>query len=186
MAEVTEIQKTDTKIIKKDKKERKKLPKYYTFGRPTKYKSRFCKQIIKYFDVPYTESKLVSTISKSGNMVSAYTEVCARIPLIEGFCREIGVDRTTLLLWTKKHKEFSHAYTVAKSFQKDMLISLSARGLINPTYAVFLTKCMTDLKEVNVSEVDLTSKGEKIQTVNITAVAKDLKAKRTDELQREA
>ena len=175
----TEKQAKTSKNVKKSKK---KLPLYYRFGRPTKYKTQYCKDIVKYFDVPYFVKRKEIQIIK-GIPVEVEKDVPNRIPLLEGFARSIGVHVDTAIEWTKVHREFSEAYRTAKGLQKEMLVYLSANNYINPTYAVFLTKNITDLKDR--VETDITSGGEKVESVNLSSVLAELKNKSIDELQRE-
>ena len=176
---VTEKQ---VKTAKKVKKTKKKLPIYYKFGRPTKYKKKYCKEIVKYFDVPYFVKKKVVKIIK-GIPVEYEEEVPNRIPLFEGFCREIGITQKTLVNWTAQYNEFLLAYERAKGLQKEMLVYLSINNYLNPAYAIFLTKNITDLKDK--VEADVTTAGEKIESVNLSSVLSELKEKSVDELQRE-
>jgi len=170
------------KTSKKIKKVKKKLPIYYKFGRPTKYKKRYCKDIVAYFDVPYFVKKKVVKIIK-GIPVEWEEEVPNKIPLFEGFCREIGISQRTLTNWIAEHDDFFLAYERAKGLQKEMLVYLSVNNYLNPTYAVFLTKNITDLKDK--VETDITSAGEKVESVNLSSVLAELKNKSIDELQRE-
>jgi len=170
------------KTSKKIKKVKKKLPIYYKFGRPTKYKKQYCKDIVAYFDVPYFVKKKVVKIIK-GIPVEWEEEVPNRIPLFEGFCRDIGITQRTLTNWITQYDDFFLAYERAKGLQKEMLVYLSVNNYLNPTYAVFLTKNITDLKDK--VETDITSAGEKVESVNLSSVLAELKNKSIDELQRE-
>lgn len=170
------------KMPKKAKKAKKQLPLYYKFGRPTKYKKRYCRDIIAYFDVPYFVKKKVVKIVK-GKPIECGVEVPNRIPLFDGFCREIGISQRTLLNWIEKYDDFFLAYERAKGLQKEMLVYLSINNYLNPTYAIFLTKNITDLKDK--VETDITSAGEKVESVNLSSVLAELKNKSVDELQRE-
>lgn len=179
MAQVTEKQKRNSA-----KNSKKNTPIYYKTGRPTKYKKKFCKDIIKYFDIPpYKEEEVVKYFK--GEPYRVVVKVPNRIPTIERFAMEIcNATKETIHEWRRVHPEFSDAYEKAKVLQKDFLVYQSAYGFITPSYAVFLTKAMTDLREVN--EVDITSKGDKLEGVNLTSVLSELKNKSIDDLQREA
>lgn len=173
------------KTSKKIKKSKKKLPIYYKFGgRPTKYKPIYCKKIIEYFDIKPTRKEKVVKIIK-GFPVEIEVEKANPIPLFDMFAIEVcNVDRTTLHNWCDEHPEFFLAYRKAKAMQKKLLMYQCSYGFITPSYAVFLTKALTDLNDV--SSVDITSGGEKVESFNISDYLKELKDKNVDELHREA
>lgn len=172
------------KTSKKVKKAKKKLPIYYKFGRPTKYKPQYCKDLIKYFDKKPTKIVKVTKIIK-GFPVEVEVEKPNPIPTFDSFATEhCGVNQDTFYEWVKVHPEFSESFKRAKSFQKKMILYQCAYGFITPSYAVFLTKAMTDLNDV--SSVDITSGGEKVESFNISDYLKELKDKTPDELHREA
>ncbi|HQA99380.1 MAG TPA: hypothetical protein PLG10_04075 [Candidatus Dojkabacteria bacterium] len=175
--------KVTEKQVKKVKKKKKKLPIYYKVGRPTKYKKKYCKELIKYFDVKPTHKEKVVKIIK-GVPIEVEVEKANPIPTFDSFATEhCGVNQDTFYEWVKVHPEFSESFKRAKSFQKKMILYQCSYGFITPSYAVFLTKALTDLNDI--SKVDVTTAGEKIDNVNLSSVLSELKEKSVDELQRE-
>ena len=170
---------------KQAKKVKKKLPLYYKVGRPTKYKKIFCKRIVDYFDIPPVVEKMTIVYNKDGEAYEKLVTSPNPIPIFDMFAMEVcNVDRTTLHNWCKEHPEFFLAYKKAQSLQKKMLLYQCSYGLITPSYAVFLTKALTDLNDV--TNVDIKSAGEKVESFNLTTYLKELKDKDIDGLQREA
>ena len=169
---------------KPSKTAKKKKPPYYTFGRPTKYKKEYCEKIVEYFDVPYFVEKEVTKATSSGVIYKIKKEVPNRIPLFEGFARSIGVDTDTVVNWTRDHEDFFGAYKTAKGLQKEMLVYLAVNGHLAQSYAIFLTKNITDFTDR--VETDVTSGGEKVGSVDLTSFMEKLKDKDADELRREA
>ncbi len=124
-------------------------------GRPTKYRKRYCKEIVEFFNrEPYTEVEVVTTDKKSGRKYINEELRPAILPTMERFSFNIGVDTDTLVEWTKVHPEFSAAVTRAKHLQKDILIANGLAGLYNSGFAVFVSKNLTDLRDKK--EMDLT------------------------------
>lgn len=170
-----------TSKTKRKATKKKKLPPYYTFGRPTKYLPKYCKAMVKYFDVPYFIKKKINKVVGS-QLVEMEIEVPNRIPLFEGFARSIGVDADTIVNWTKVHEDFFGAYKTAKGLQKEMLVFLAVNGHLQSSYAIFLTKNITDFRDR--VDADITSKGKQIAGGNITNIIQGLKDKPIDELQK--
>jgi len=180
---VTTKKRTKKTIPKKKRKYTKRKPIDYEFGRPSKYRPKFCKDIVKYFDIPYFVKKEI-TKDHLGRTFTYKIDVPNRIPLFEGFARFINVNTDTVVEWAKVHKNFSVAYKIAKGLQKEMLVYLAVNGYLNSPYAIFLTKNITNFRDK--VETDITSGGDKIESVNLTSFTESLKNKTTDELQREA
>lgn len=103
----------------------KKSPKK-SIGRPTKYKSEYCNEIIEYFKNP--------TIKMVGE------KVVPELPLFGAFAVSIGVTHDTLLEWIKVHPEFSVAYSKAKQLQETHLVQNTICGLYNSPFAIFTAK----------------------------------------------
>ena len=101
-------------------------------GRPSKYKPKYCKQIIKFFD---------------RELVDAETFEPCRLPTYEKFAFSIGVHRDTLHEWCKKHPKFSDAYNQCKGLQKNIIIQHGLRGVFNPGFAIFVAKNVTDMRD---------------------------------------
>ena len=80
-------------------------------GRPSKYQSSLCGEVVRYLD-------------KVENL-----------PKIEDFVDFLGVAESTVYLWAKNHPEFSEALEKIKRAQKRMLINLGLSGQYNATIA---------------------------------------------------
>jgi len=127
-------------------------------GRPSKYKKKYCEEIVKYFDIePYSVNEKLNKLIPND------------LRFLTGFARAIGVCKDTLNEWCTKYNEFSDAYKKVKGMQKEHLIINGLLGLYNPGFACFTAKNITvwrDKHEVeHTGEVKLT-KEERAETVN--------------------
>jgi hypothetical protein len=130
-------------------------------GRPTKYKEEYCQEIVEYFDIdPTVEVDVVHTY-KNGDTVEKSELRANNLRFLSGFARKIGVCHDTLLEWTKKHPEFSEAYKIAKSLQKEHLITCGLQGLFQSTAFIFTAKNITDMRDQKA--IDHTSGGEPLK-----------------------
>ena len=122
-------------------------------GRPTKYKVKFCKDIINFFDIePYEDIELPHY--KNGEVVwKDIKRMPNKLPTIRNFAKEIEVDYTNIYQWIKKHKEFRHAFTQAKGIRKWFLIENGLQGMYNPAFAMFVAKNITNMRDVKGVEV---------------------------------
>lgn len=78
--------------------------------RPTKYRPEYCQKIIEYFSVdPYSKH-----VDADGN----HTGLPPKAPCIERFADSIGVVKSTLYEWAKRHKEFSNAISIARQKER--------------------------------------------------------------------
>lgn len=111
-------------------------------GRPSKYNKKYCKAIIDYFDIEPCRTIIEKFHYKNGDEKEKEVEVPNELPLIQGFCRKVGISKSTLHLWVEKHPEFSDAYNIAKGLQEAMWIQNGLRGLYNPSFAIFTGKNM--------------------------------------------
>lgn len=109
-------------------------------GRPTKYDPIYCKQIIEFFDIEPINYKDITITYKDGSTKEFTEEEAAPLPMLSGFANKIGVDRETLLEWTKQHPEFSTAYKKAKQLQTEFIMHNGLRGNYNPAFAIFTLK----------------------------------------------
>jgi len=83
-------------------------------GRPSKYKSDYCDELIKYFDIePHFETPVITTY-KDGTTKEEVKFIPSDLPTLAGFAKKIGVHRDTVNQWEKDHKEFSDAINRAK------------------------------------------------------------------------
>jgi hypothetical protein len=84
-------------------------------GRPTKYKPEYCQSIIDYFTI---EPLIVN-------------DKPVAPPYIQEFCLSIGISKQCLSKWVAKYPDFSDAYSIAKSKQKQLMITLALQGHYN-------------------------------------------------------
>jgi hypothetical protein len=145
-------------------------------GRPTSYRPEYCDEIIEYFDVPFSEQKLVGKVTGKNNYTKEeYKEVGCPMRFLSGFARHIKVDTSTLFEWCNKHPEFSKAFTRAKELQAEMLHSNSLKGLYDARYAVFSAKNMTEWRDkVDIDHGIQDETFEKYQTMSIGELRKKL------------
>lgn len=135
-------------------------------GRPTKFKSKYTKSIIKFFDIePYrkevtessTEYFATGAIKKKSEK---FRMLANRLPTLFRFAQKIGVDYNTLLRWTEKgerdegdvgfdieFQRFRGSYKKAKELQKEFLISLGLSNSTAPASFIFVAKNITDMKD---------------------------------------
>ena len=107
-------------------------------GRPTKYKKKYCQELIDYFDRPPTEPLYKRTFYVNGQVKSEDPVIQPHVfPTFEGFARYIGVSKVTLLAWCDEHEEFLNAYTRAKEIQEDVWLQESMAGRYNAQFAKF-------------------------------------------------
>jgi hypothetical protein len=140
-------------------------------GRPTKYKKKYCKMMIDYFNKQDFEVVLV----KDGNKQEKEIEIPAKFPTFEGFAIEINVHRETLLNWCKEFPEFFDTYKRCQGYQKRILIENGLRGNYNCLFAKFVAINATDMREK--TEMDITSKGEQINNLSEEELNKKIEEK---------
>jgi len=130
-------------------------------GRKSKYKSKYCEQIITFFDVEPYRKELVADIKGYGKTGSQnfekqeYKLVANRLPMFSKFARSIGTTTSSLDRWCKKHEEFREAYNTAKEMQKEFLMDNGLAGLYPPASFIFTAKNITDMKDVVKQEQDV-------------------------------
>lgn len=146
---------------KKPKKKRKE-----PFGRPTSYKKKYVKQMLKFFNTPQYEKVPVEEIYNDDGVLikTKYKVMGAKLPFLSAFARSINSTDTTLRHWAyQKNKEgeimrpdFLRAYKECKKIQKELLIGGGLSGLYNATSYIFTAKNITDMRDK--VEVDNTHK----------------------------
>lgn len=128
-------------------------------GRPTKYKKKYCKEILEYFDIPRTKVILEKFYYKNGDQKEKEIEIANELPTIKGFAIKIGVDEDTILNWSKQHKDFFGAYKKAKDLQQEFWVQNSIRGLYNPAFTIFMGKNVFGWKDRS----DVTTDDKKLE-----------------------
>jgi hypothetical protein len=143
--------------------------KKHAGGRPTKYNKKYCKMIVKYFDIlPYREVQ-IEHINKRGDKYFTQEERANDLPTIEGFARLIKVDRDTVINWTHTHKEFFGAYKRARTIQEELWKINSFKGLYNSAFTIFAGKNMFGWRDKQ--DVDHTSGGKPLPSPILQGVA---------------
>lgn len=116
-------------------------------GRPTTYKPEYCQSLIEWFEVEPMQEYSINHF-KDGEIAWSEPKVKANpLPKFHEFAKSIGTTSKTLLDWVEKFVEFSDAYTRAKELQKYFLIENGLNGCYNPTFAIFVSKNITDMKD---------------------------------------
>lgn len=107
-------------------------------GRPTKYKKKYCKEIIEFFDREPEGPRLKRTFYANGVLKSEEPITEAKeFPTFQGFAKHIGVSMSRLTEWRDKYPEFQAAYTRAKEIQEGVWLSESMAGRYNAQFAKF-------------------------------------------------
>lgn len=118
-----------------------------------------------------------------GEGESAKTVPTVKVPTIEGLAVYLNIHKDTIYDWESKFSEFSDVIATLRSHQADRLINNGLAGTYNPTIAkVLLTK--HGYKEG--TETDVTSKGEKIESIVpalLSEADKLLKEKKLNDVQ---
>jgi len=86
------------------------------------YKPEYCKQMIEFFDRPYTETKKKVWKTKQGTEFSEDIKVANDLPTFPGFARKIGVYSGTFNGWKEKYPEFREAWDRCHDIQHDMVL----------------------------------------------------------------
>lgn len=137
-------------------------------GRPSKYKPKYIKEMIKFFNIePFRVEKVITT-GKNDYRKEEPKLIANTFPTMERFACNINVDTDTLVEWASaknksgklKYPEFSVTYKKCKSMQKDILVANGLNGLYQSNFAIFVAKNATDMRDKQ--EVDVTSQDEKI------------------------
>ncbi len=132
---------------------KRKDPKdFLPVGRPTLYRPEYCQELVEVFDIdPYWETTKVN--QRTG--IEITERVANSLPTLAGFARKIGVSRSVLQDWGKRHPDFLYAVTRAKACAEDMLVINGLLGLYNAQFSIFVAKNYTDLRDVQETK-DLT------------------------------
>lgn len=115
-------------------------------GRPSEYYPEICKEIIEFFDRPYTRTELDGiTPGEYGGEV--FKTKGNEFPTLEGFCGKTGIAKSTLRKWAEDNPEFHSAFEAAKEMQRAMLFSNALTGHYNASFAKFMAVNLSDYRD---------------------------------------
>jgi hypothetical protein len=154
-------------------------------GRPTVYKPEYADQLVEWFSGIKYERQVIETTKryspKTGKLIFESEKVkyvASDLPTLAGFARHIAVRYETLWDWatavedenadTKKlkHADFSNAYNIAKSMQKEFLIDNALKGHYPPASFIFTAKNITDMTDKQIIETEDKNYKEKKDVLN--------------------
>lgn len=109
-------------------------------GRPTKYDSAYCGQLVKFFsEDPYKEVEVTHTNTK-GESWSRFELRPNDPPFFSAFARKINVDTDTLYEWVKQHPDFSVAMARARGLREEFIATCGFLGISNPQITALMLK----------------------------------------------
>jgi hypothetical protein len=130
-------------------------------GQPTKYKERYCDEIVQFFTVePYhlVTTEHMTEYWKDGRIkkeLERQKPMPSPLPTLFRFAEKVGVDVNTLHNWVDKFPDFFRAFTRAKELQKEFLMTLGMAGITPPATFMFIASNLTDLRNRGVAPEDL-------------------------------
>lgn len=164
-------------MSKKSKKAPQKAPNPPNpVGSPSLYKPEYCQALLDYFGRPPYEEKMVTVVTKQGDVFQVPKDVACDFPTLAGFAIKIGVHRDTLQEWSHVHPEFSVVYKRAKDFQEHFMAVNGNKGLVNTTFAIFTSKNIINWRDKRDDEkpIDTEASPQKLQCLidQLQALAK--------------
>lgn len=136
-------------------------------GQPTKYRSKYCKEIINFFsEDPNRQEVSARMTGKNDFEKEEYKLVANKLPTLSKFARKIGVTVETLHNWTKSYDEFFVAFTHAKELYKEFIAENALNEVYDSRFAIFLAKNTTDWKDR--TETDITTGGKPINVLPVS------------------
>lgn len=117
------------------------------FGRPSKYKTKYCQLIVAYFTREHTETYEETHTNRKGETWTASKLRAVPVPTLQGFSAEVFVSITCLWEWKNRFKDFKKAYSHAQALQLDHLATVTGLGLYNSNWAVFMAKNVSDWRD---------------------------------------
>lgn len=147
-------------------------------GRPSKYKSQYAKNLIKFFDVePFEDMALPHYFNDAKHRVKwkDHKRVANKLPTLRDFAKSVKVPISTIYDWLNKdhasfHKGFSDAFTCAREIRQDFLTQNALQGLYPPLTFKFVAVNLTDMRDTQ--EHELSGKDGKPIPVSIVDFAK--------------
>jgi len=125
-------------------------------ARPTKYKPEFCEKLIEFFDIePWEEREIPHYKTVKGEQQLVWTDIKIlplRMPTLRKFAKSIEVGIRAIYNWLNPeeatyHKEFMHAFTLAKEIRRDWLIDVGLSGSAPPASFKFVAVNCTDMRD---------------------------------------
>lgn len=105
-----------------------------TKGRPSEYSEEYIGKVEEYLDSRQDEE--YEFHKTRGSKSDSYEEkIIVRLPTIEGFALFLGVNKTSLYEWEKKHEDFSNALDKIREEQRKRLLDKGLSGQYNPVIA---------------------------------------------------
>ncbi len=156
---------------------------FHPGGRPSKFKKRYIKDLIAFFNIEPMRKELMEVTTKNGGEVSEkFKYVPNYLPSIVRFAKLIDVDYTTVYRWanhgddsaTAKDltsgtgvsssrikelsgmSEFSKAYKTCKAQQKDFLIQNGLAGASPSSAFIFTAKNVSRMRDKLETSVKVT------------------------------
>jgi len=123
------------------------IKKKHAGGAPSKYKDKFCDDIIDFFSADPNREIEIACTNKNGSEYTRHEQRANKFPFFSAFARKIKVSMDTLTEWKKVHPEFSLAYKGCKSLQKEFLIENGLNGLYATGAYCFTAKNITDMRD---------------------------------------
>ena len=109
-------------------------------GRPSKYDSKYCQAIVRFFNKPaYREAEVVHT-NRKGETWSHFEDKANPPPFVSAFSRKIKVNIDTIYEWAKVHPDFSEALRVATQLKEEHVVTCGFLGLSNPNITALMLK----------------------------------------------
>lgn len=109
-------------------------------GPKTKYKRRYCKDIIAFFSRPHFITKTIHYTSTKGKPWTREETTARPVPLMCEFAHNISVYHSTVLDWVKQFQEFHEAFIHAQTLQLAHLNAVTGSGSYNAHWAIFMAK----------------------------------------------
>lgn len=109
-------------------------------GKPSIYNSSYGDSLVEFFSVTPILYKDITITHKDGSSVDKTEMEAAPTPYFKEWLAKVGINRVTMLEWTKKHAEFGNAYKRAKEMQREFIMECALKGVHNSTFSIFMMK----------------------------------------------
>ncbi len=140
-------------------------------GRPTKYKERYCQDIIDFFTGHELTRERVKATGKDD--YTATEEIANIYPTFHDFAKTIGVNYSTARDWVDRYPKFHESYNRCKKIQHEIIVKCALSGLYNASFSIFAMKNIAGWRDKR--ELEHTGKdGGAIKTQDVSKL--DIKA----------